>query len=327
MSIGTTPRKISNSSLDWIKLGPRVFKLMWNRELAKTSSKSLDLGSALHCYLLENDRFQEEYVIVDVKTVGGLMGPFIKAVHLAKLELLPTEDDLPEEVYQSIADKLGFKIGLKAIMKGYNDPKYDAYKETLKASHGSFTVSRQDMDVITACATAIESHKLAGPLILGTGIGTSDNVQIESEMVLEADMTGEFCVLPSIGLLDRVIIDHGMKKITLVDLKTTSSSVYLFQESYNRYDYDRQMAFYNDLLLKIYPEYSIDTYIVAVQTTYTTHTTDCAVFKIESDEIEKGRKKYQRMLDRVSWHMSNDVWDYPQEYYESIGLCQINRNP
>ncbi len=327
MSIGTTPRKISNSSLDWIKLGPRVFKLMWNRELAKTSSKSLDLGSALHCYLLEPDRFQDEYVIADFKTVGGLMGTFIKSVHLAKLELLPTEDDLPEELYQAIADKVGFKISLKAVMDGYKDPKYDAYKDALKATHGVLTVSRQDMDIINACHTAISSHKLASQLILGNGIDTSDDIQIESEMVLEADMTGKYSVLPSIGLLDRVIIDHGKRKIILVDLKTTSNSVYLFQDSYLKYEYDRQMAFYNDLLASVYPEYSVDTYIVAVQTTYTTHTTDCAVFKIDADQIENGRVKYKRMLDRVSWHMSNDVWDYPQEYYESIGLCQINRNP
>lgn len=325
MEIGTKvlERRISNSSLDWIRLGPRVFKMMWDRELVKTSTTSLDLGSAVHCYILEPERFKEDYVVLDasVKPVGGLMGEFIRAVNAFQISLLPG-DELTNEDYQNIANAVGFKLKLTQILEDYQKPKYDAYKTSLREAHGKQVISVEDMNTIQAIQQAIISHKLANKLMYGT----EDWDVVEAESRQDGVVHGKYKSINAIGIIDRLLINHKTKEIVIVDLKTTGDSVYLFNSSYNKYQYDRQMAFYYDMLKDQYPDYDIEVYMVVVQTTYATHTTDCAVYNIDDLELEKGRIKYKLLLDKVSWHMSKDIWDYPQEYYESNGLCLLNQS-
>ena len=67
---------ISHSSLSALKVSPQYFVKYINRELSK-DSKSLDLGSAIHCFILENDQFNDRYIVSDVDVVGGMMGTFI----------------------------------------------------------------------------------------------------------------------------------------------------------------------------------------------------------------------------------------------------------
>ena len=320
--IGTKARQISNSSLDWVKLGPRIFKMMWDRELKTRTTASLDLGSAVHCYILEPDRFKNDYVIVNVKPVKGLMGDFIRAVHNLSVSKLPLED-VTEEEYAGIASAVGFKIPIERVLKEYAKPEYDDYKKNLEDSIGKLVISEEDYNIIVACKASVSSHKLARTLVLDELPG----LIYENELRFEGIAKGKYMDLPSVGIFDRLIIDHEGKKITLVDLKTTSSSAYMFRDSYAKYNYDRQMAFYYDLIKNNWPDYDVEVYIVAIQTTYVTHSTDCVVYGIDEVEVMKGRSKYIPLIDTVSWHMRNDIWDYPQSYYESIGVCQINPDP
>lgn len=318
--IGTKVRRISNSSLGWINLGPRVFKMMWDRELRAASSPSLDLGSAIHCYILERERFDEQYVVNNVKPVGGMMGDFIRAVHQVKLMKLPGED-LTEEEYETLRKACGFTYSLERVMRDFNKSEYDDYKASLEQEYGKIIISQDDMDIIHAIHNGVSNHVVANKLLY------DNSLPCENEFSLEAELPAKYSTLKAVGIIDRLLIDHDLKKCYLVDLKTTSGSVYLFRESYDKYHYSRQMAFYRALIRTLYPEYDIEVFIVAVQTKYVTHTADVAVYSIDELELQSGEIEFQKLLDKVSWHMSHDIWDHPQEYYESNGVCLIGQNP
>lgn len=316
--IGTKARRISNSSLSWVKLGPRVFKMMWDRELRQSSTRSLDLGSAIHCYLLEPDRFATDYVILNnVETVEGKMGDFIRGVHQLKLMKLPGED-ITDEEFGNMAKVVGFKIDLKRIISNYYDPKYAEYIDALEKAHGRMPINEQDMNTITSIAHGVQNHKLADKLLNDNSLFTQNEINMEG--IVEA----KYMPLPSVAILDRLIIDHEAKKVYFVDLKTTSGSVYLFRESYEKYNYRRQMSFYREHVRQLYPGYSVECFIIAIQTSYVNHTADIVVYSIDEMELAKGELEYQPLLDTVSWHMKHDIWDYPQEYHESHGACLLN---
>lgn len=316
--IGTKARRISNSSLGWIKFGPRVFKMMWDRELKQASSASLDLGSAIHCALLEPERFKEDYVSIgNVDPVDGKMGDFIRGMHQLKLMKLPGEEFTNED-YELIAKGVGFKIGTERIKASYNDSKYDAYKAALDTSHGKLPVSDQDMRTIEGILYGVQSHKLANELIFG------DSLEYHNELTMEGQIQAKHMLLNTVAILDRHMVDHENKVVTFVDLKTTSGSAYLFRESYEKYNYRRQMAFYREHIGQLYPGYTVNCYIVVAQTSYVNHIADILVYEIPADELDLGVKEYTPMLDAVSWHMKHDRWDYPQEYHESHGACQLN---
>ena len=54
---------VSHSSLSALKVSPQYFQKYINRELKQDDSRYLDLGSAIHCYILENSTFNDKYMI------------------------------------------------------------------------------------------------------------------------------------------------------------------------------------------------------------------------------------------------------------------------
>lgn len=292
--------------------------MMWDRELRQLSTRSLDLGSAIHCYLLEPERFENDYVVLNnVEPVEGKMGDLIRGMHQVKLSKLPGEDLLEEE-FATVAKAVDFKIDLKRIITNYYDSKYAEYIDALDKAHGRIPLAEKDFQTVLGIAHGVENHKLANKLINDNTLFT------RNEINMEGVMPAKYMTLNSVAILDRIIVDHDAKKVYFVDLKTTSGSVYLFRESYEKYNYRRQMAFYRAHVNQLYPDYSVECFIIALQTSYVNHTADLVVYSIDEYELSKGEAEYQPLLDTVSWHMKHDIWDYPQEYYESHGVCLLN---
>jgi hypothetical protein len=129
------------------------------------------------------------------------------------------------------------------------------------------------------------------------------------------------------GILDRVVVDHDEKSVWLIDLKTTSKSVYSFQKSYVQYNYHRQIALYSAGVMNLLQEkgvkvegYSLQVIIVAVQTT---GQYECAFYRPSKSSLEKGREEVEALLQKLEWHFDNDLWDYPREYYEGDGTLTL----
>ena len=104
----------------------------------------------------------------------------------------------------------------------------------------------------------------------------------------------------------------------LIDLKTTASPIGRFDETFEKYNYYRQLAFYSFCLEQAYPEYTlIGSYIVAVQTN---KEFPCDVFKVDRSWIKKGTSEMHLLLDRVAYHMSCNNWGNSME--TQLGMIQ-----
>jgi hypothetical protein len=129
--------------------------------------------------------------------------------------------------------------------------------------------------------------------------------------------------LPCKSMIDRMIIDHENKVVTLIDLKT-ANTFKDFKERCNEFGYFRQMAFYwmainwyfiNELKLN-FDEYTKETYIVALKTV---DDPEVKVFKISEQQLKDGWLDLTEQMTLLAWHWENDKWEYTRSYYIGDG--------
>ena len=122
-------------------------------------------------------------------------------------------------------------------------------------------------------------------------------------------------------MIDRILIDHKHKKISLVDLKTTSH-LSEFKDKFIEYKYYRQMAFYwmaifwyfkHNLPEKNISDYVKETFIVAIGTK---DPIEIKVFEIQESTLNAGLLEIDPLMRQLEWHFKEDKWDYTKAYYE-----------
>ena len=313
---------LSHSSLSALKVSPKYFKKYKARELDK-DSKSFDLGSAIHCWLFENKEFDNRYVVSHSNPVGGMMGIFIESYVEAEDTII--NEHMPKQLkldgYQTLHelcyDKAGFKTALETVLKKFNSDENQSYYKFLKENLGKTVLSQDDMTTIMTCYDSVMGHEMAKSLILPSN----------GEQKPEFEISWIYKDLTIKSIIDNLILDVENKTVDIVDLKTTSKSVYSFQRAYMSYGYYRQMAIYklavNSYLKKLgidIQDYDINSYIVVVQTT---GLHECVVYKPTLPDLSIGMDEFNELIERYKWHVRNDQWDFPLEYYKNNGIINL----
>ena len=224
-------KHVSHSSLSALKVSPEYFKKYVNRELVN-DSRYLDLGSAIHCYILENSEFNNRYIVSEGSVIGGMMGKFIHAlVENEKYVLESVHDsteDTPAEfvlqnedhLYQHCYDLAGFKIPIATVIKKLDQPENKNYLSFLLEASGKHILSQEEMETIILCADAVRRHAVASNVLNPVG------AEPEKEILWTHK---DFKVK---SIIDNLILDKDKKLVTITDLKTTSKSPYSFIRSY-----------------------------------------------------------------------------------------------
>ena len=183
---------------------------------------------------------------------------------------------------------------------------------------------RERLEKFNEIKLKLKEHKVASGLLFNEEhgmFGNTDKLFIQNEFQINWDHPDG---VPCKSLLDRLVIDHENKEVTLIDLKTTSH-LSDFKESFKEFKYYRQLSFYwmaikwyfvNELQKDI-SEYDLNTYIVAINTG---KITEVKVFKIMPRHLDDGLDEIGNIMAILSWHWENDKWDYPMTYYEGQGI-------
>ena len=135
--------------------------------------------------------------------------------------------------------------------------------------------------------------------------------------------------------LDRIIVDDKNKTVTIVDLKTTSSQVYgeckplntntgiLFRDWHTtgfmysclQYAYYRQLAFYIKAAQAEYPDYKIESFIIAVDTK---GSYDVAVYKLPEEWLKEGDNEIQCLLSEYKHYKESNNFNVKQGFEEAV---------
>lgn len=326
--------RISNSAIGWfLKKGPLYFRRMLDGEEEGLKLPQLEKGTMIHEYILQPDEFWDDYVILEYEVPKTKQQKeFCDWYSLMKdTNPLEDEDNILLEAYdKAYTNKLSNSAKL-AIAKDYVQ-KYDEYIKSKSLEGTKKPISFADLHMLKTIKSNIENHKKAKELLEDMpGVESHNEFHINWTFPVKTTSlkmdANETWYAPCKSLLDRCIFDHVNKKITLIDLKTTSD-VYNFKHSVEEFDYYRQIAYYllaiswymKDSDIDI-SDYDCEAYIVAIQTN---GSYEVRVFNM-FDEVELDSQKdiIINALTELSYHYQTNNWEHTRSYYEGDGTERL----
>jgi hypothetical protein len=311
---------ISNSDIGiYILGGPKY--LQRSKSTVKKREAFFDKGSALHCYILENQKFNERYYIAKNK-LNGMFGGFLRDV----VQLVAVNGVEEEVALAKAYESSTFKLSLEVIIKKFKSEEVQELYQDMLNNCSKTELSDIEFKDVKNMVDSLYSHKGAVQLLpsLSPTFNTTspilefDEVEIYWKYPFPPEATSSFD-FPSFELeckskVDRLIIDTQKKTVKLVDIKTTSKPAKGFIKSYKNYKYYRQLAYYRDAtayymkhVLNLNPdEYTFECFIIVVETS----APYCVkVFKPLEIDLQFGTEEYVDNLKEIAWHIKNDVWE------------------
>jgi hypothetical protein len=318
---------ISHSGLNAFEISPRSYRRYKDYRDNSNTTMSLNLGSAVHCYILEPDEFYDRYRITPNETPTPMYKKFVEELaNTRPLEGVVFDKHQTKLWHQHAYDVAGFKNpGFDRVVERFlqEDLFQDYYKFLIDLGSDKTAITPYELSQIKTCTESTATHKLSAQLLYGKPFAERYN-----ELEILWQYPGYEFKMRSI--IDRLVIDEDAKIVFIVDLKTTSKNVYSFSGSYEMYSYHRQLYLYT-LAVKHYlnelgknaEEYQILPYIVAVQTKDNFET---AVYKPTQESLEVAKEQVATLIDEMDWHFKNDKWDFPRSYYEGDGSIEVGLN-
>lgn len=313
--------RISNSAIGWfLKKGPRYLKDMLDGKEEGIKGKFLEKGTMIHMFILQPEEFWQHYEILDFKI------PSSKQQLLFAKTYADNDVELDEEKRLIDAFSISYAIDSLSedkILKKAKELrlKLDSYiKYLISEQQGKIVISWADYNMLNNIKDNLNFHKKAFELLYNV----PDSYEVHNEFQINWEAHNVLCK----SLLDRIMIDHKNKKVILIDLKTTSD-IYNFKHSVEEYDYYRQICFYmlaitwyftNVLHIDI-ANYDFESYIIAIQTNgkYLVR-----VFNMLNEKELLDRKQLiADSLQKISYHIQSNNWDYLKEYYDGDGVEKL----
>lgn len=306
---------ISNSDLGLLFYSPDLFKNKKEGVYINKETTSLKIGSAVHLLLFFPEVFNTTY-IESPDQIEGLMANFI--TELAIVKGFDVDKKEFSEIETSVAyEKSGYKMAIANVKKNFiNSQDYIDYYKFLAyyKKEGTIALDKSEMEIVRNCAESLyQTINTFSP---------SKYFKLGEELFsfFEDEVIWKYKTMDCKSKLDSYTIDHKNKIIILIDVKTTSKDVYMFRESYEYYEYWRQIAFYSNALKFHYPDYQIKQLFAVVQTTGVNQS---LLYQVCDEDIQRGNDRIEDGYQRWLFHTSTNQWKYKKEVYDSNGILQL----
>lgn len=313
--------RISNSAIGWFnKKGPQYLRDMLDGKAEGINGKFLEKGTMIHEYILQPEEFWKDYEILDFDTPKVSQQKTFCECYANLLSTDPFEEDSTLLVkayrnsYSNSKNDVQVLVDATKLKETYTD-----YIKYLRISSTKNVISFADLNMLKNIKSNLKNHIAANALLWPT-----DEVEGHNEFHINWEHNGVKCK----SLLDRVVIDHSNKVITLIDLKTTADA-FNFKHSVEEYDYYRQIEFYfealawyfkNELGLDI-NEYEKKAYIIAIQSN---GNNQVRVFNmLNQEELSKRSDIISNTLKEISYHINSGNWEHTRKYYENDGIEEL----
>lgn len=292
---------VSQSDLKKLEKSPRLFreeKLKREEEEDPyvDMSKYIKMGTMIEQNLLEPDRFEENFI------------------EQSEMET-PSSPNQKEFVDLILTGEYGMVEAHNKAYANSNPSKAAALYEDLEEyiefqneSTGKGVYDQEERETMLKVTGDIMSHNKASDLLIGDAIWDNTWTQLPLMGIIEDVMCK--------GLADRIVQDGS--KFYVIDLKTTSKSLYNFGYHFNRRKYYLQFSMYCALLLyHAKKEWDKDINVTAVVVaSHTKEPYDTLVRTIPEFLLHQGNDELRMLLRRLKWHADSQKWDRRRDYYE-----------
>ena len=312
--------KFSYSSLNRLLFCPKLFYkdyILKDRE--EKTDKHLIQGKLIHLLLLQPEEFDNQFVLLPAKLPSESLRKVLKLMpnHTQEKELSKVDDtvilDCLHEVnlYQSLkdADKRVAKV---------RTPECEDYYRFLSTTNKDII----DVDTLEKCKESVELIKgnksIMELLEDNTTDFEMDSIEIFNEAPLECTLDGYTFGLK--GIVDRYVIDHDKKVITIIDIKTTGKTIVDFPETVEFYNYWLQAAIYMTLVAKNLDEktqdYKINFNFIVIDKYNQVYN-----FPVRDTTMNAWGDGMSGILGMANYHIENNRFDLPYDFLtKSISL-------
>ena len=323
--------RISNSNIGWfLNKGPAYLHNMLIGKEEGDTGPQLDKGTMIHEYILQPDKFWEDYMIYTGSTPSSAQQTKFCEEYINSVELEPNKALLSAyKASYSVTGKKGPKMLLKAKEIASTLKEYIISIKLAKGLNKKI-ISGHDLNLLTNIDKNVKAHKLAYKLLYPD----DPNEKWFHEFQINWEHETECCILLKGGyskdntikcksLLDHISFNEEEHTCTIVDLKTTVH-VENFELSVKQYDYFRQIEYYREaaewyiknILKEDINDWYISCYIVAVDSI---KGNCCRVFRVELGHLIPKQKIINIALNDIRFHQINNIWDHHRKYYEGDG--------
>ena len=238
----------SYSGINKLLQSPRWF---YNHYILNQKEDSTDAhliaGRALHCLLLEPDKFDDQFVMLPGKIPTDSNKTILE--HIFYHNYLPlqnetlTLEDFPTDILnQLLVNNLyqSLKTDAQRLDKILTDNNKE-YFTFLKIKESKTVI---DASVKSKAEESLISLKADDRVmgLLQLGHDNSNGVTVYNEVALKTDLIDFKFGLK--GFADSIVVDENTKTIFISDLKTTNKSIQSFPSTLEFYRYDVQAAIY-----------------------------------------------------------------------------------
>lgn len=264
-------------------------------------SESFELGSAIHCSVLQPD----EYVISKYNKPTGKLGVFVDNVFKLRNEGYTIHSAIEKakvdsDYYANSLSEKRLKTAIKSSLEYYlNRVKKDEYYPGKKIIYISAPMNEKFNLILESLNKNKRILKKLNPETIIIPAESFNEYAILCEIKVTLD--GEEIIIKVKAKLDNFTINHETKEITLNDLKTTGKYVKYFMEetgSFYIYKYYRQMGMYlwllNAYLKHTYNyKYKLATNMLLVETIPNFDTKIC---KVNGGHINRGLADFKKLI-------------------------------
>jgi hypothetical protein len=328
----------SYSSLTRLLYSPQLYyKYYILKEREETLQPSLVEGKVIHCLLLDNGTFNDQFVISPGKLPEGnnklvcdqifkvlrdnnQLGLSLQECNKEILTILKEID-----LHQSLTDDK--KADPAGVKRTGDEKRIDkilteqniSYFEYLKSKGNRIIVDQETFEKCSEAVSVIRDHQEIAAMLGLESFSNDDSLIVfnEKELRMETHPVYPFGLK---GVLDNYAIDHTRKIIRINDLKTTGKSLHEFRDSLEYFRYDIQ-AVIQKLLVTMN---NLDLIKAGYQIIFTFVVIDkyqqLYPFEVSASTMMEWENKFEEVLKAASWHYQEKRYELPYEFSKKVTL-------
>ena len=305
--------KFSYSSLNKLLFSPSLFyKDYILKEREEKTDKHLIEGKLLHLLLLQPEKLLEEFSIVPSKVPSDSLKRVLKVIAACNVsELSMVDDKIILDALQEVSLYQSLKDESKRIAKVRTTECEDYYAFMCNTSGKDII----DNDMLAKAKERVEIIKdnkdISSLLEVSVTDFEIDPVEAWNEKYLECDLKDHRFGLK--GYIDRYVIDHEAKEITIIDFKTTSKSLDKFAETVDYYNYWMQAVIYITLVVKNSLEDASD-YKINFNFVVIDNYDQVYIFETSDATKQKWYQAFYEVLESAKYHYEERDYTLPYEF-------------
>jgi len=306
--------KFSYSSLNKLLFSPSLFyKDYILKEREEKTDKHLIEGKLLHLLLLQPEKLHEEFSIVPNKVPSESLRKVLKDITLhtdadtlAACEDFVILDSLKSmNLYQSLKDES------KRLAK-VRTPECEDYYAFMCDTSGKDIIDNDMLAKAKERVDIIKDNKDVSSLLeVSVTDFEIDPIEAWNEKYLECDLKDYKFGLK--GYVDRYVIDHESKEITIIDFKTTSKSLDKFAETVDYYNYWMQAVIYITLVIKNSIE-DVSNYKITFNFVVIDNYDQVYIFDVSDNTLREWYDGFEATLKEANYHYEKRDYSLPYEF-------------